>query len=65
MTDVRKSFADLTAAIEDIHGIAVEGQAPNLSPDIQLCLLASIDAGLASMRGFVARTQNVISELNQ
>lgn len=65
MTDVRKSFADLTGAIEDLHGIAVEGQAPDLSPDIQLCLLASIDGGLASMRAVVARITRVISELNK
>lgn len=41
MTDVPKMFADLTSAIEDPQGIALEGQAPTLSSDTQLCLLAS------------------------
>lgn len=63
MTDLRKLFADLTCAIEDLHGIAVEGQAPNLSPDIQLCLLTSISAGLNSMCGLVTRMTNAVSEL--
>lgn len=62
MTDVRKSFADLTAAIEDLHGIAVEGQAPSLSSDIQLCLLGSIDAGLTAMTQLVSRMTNAVSE---
>lgn len=53
MTDVHKMFADLTAAIEDLHSIAVEGQAPNLTPDIQLVLLAAISTGLNAMSGRV------------
>lgn len=65
MTDVRKLFADLTAAIEDLHGIAVEGQAPNQSPDIQLCLLAAISASLNSMCGLVTRMTNAVSELQR
>ena len=63
MTDVRKLFADLTGVIEDLHGIAVEGQTPNLSADIQLCLLAAISASLNSMCGSVTRMTNAVTEL--
>jgi hypothetical protein len=35
VTDVRRLFADLTAALEDLHGLAVEGQHPDHTPDIQ------------------------------
>jgi hypothetical protein len=62
MTDVRKLFADLTGAIEDLHGIAVEGQAPNLSPDIQLCLLGAIGASLNSMCSLVKRITNTVPD---
>jgi hypothetical protein len=55
-------FADLTCAIEDLHGIAVEGQAPNLSPDIQLCLLAAIDGNLNAIGSLVTRMNNALPE---
>lgn len=60
MMEVQKSFAELTGAIEDLHGIAVEGQAPDLTPDIQLLLLASLDAGLVKVKAVVALTSNSI-----
>lgn len=63
MTDVPKIFADLTSAIEDLHGIAVEGQAPNLTSDIQLCLLASISTGLTSLCAMSKKTRKAVSEL--
>lgn len=63
MTDICKMFADLTCAIEDLHGIAVEGQAPNLSPDIQICLLTSISRGLTSIRAISKKARNAASEI--
>lgn len=63
MTDVPSMFAELTSAIEDLHGIAVEGLAPNLSSDIQLCLLASISTGLTSLCAMSKKTSKAISEL--
>lgn len=63
MTDVPKMFAELTCAIEDLHGIAVEGQAPNLSPDIQLFLLNSINAGLTSIGVAVRQASKALTEL--
>lgn len=63
MTDVRELFADLTGAIEDLHGIAVEGQAPNLSPDIQLCLLTSISLGLTSIRAISKKARSAVWDI--
>lgn len=39
---VPRLFADLTAALEDLHGIAVEGQRDDLSPDMQMALMPYI-----------------------
>lgn len=47
MTSVRQLFTDLTALIEDVHGVAVEGQATGLSSDIQAVLARAVDHGLA------------------
>lgn len=63
MTDVRNLFADIAAAIEDLHGIAVEGQAPNMSPDIQSFLLTAIAAGLMSITATVTRASTAIADL--
>lgn len=65
MTQVQKSFADLTSAIEDLHAIAVEGQASGLSSDIQLCLLACIEVGLVSIQTIIAAIATRVSEGNQ
>jgi hypothetical protein len=35
-------FAELTAVIEDMHSVAVDGQAKNNSPDMQAALLAAV-----------------------
>lgn len=63
MTDVPKMFAELTCIIEDLHGVAIEGQAPDLSPDIQLCLIASISTGLISIFTMSAKTRKAVMEL--
>lgn len=63
MTDVRKMFAGITAAIEDLHGIALEGQASNLSPDIHFCLIVSISNGLTSLCAMSKETRKAVLEL--
>ena len=54
MTDVPHLFAALTAAVEDLHGVTVEGQRGSLSPDMQEALLASVVAGLRGLNRIVA-----------
>lgn len=56
MKTVQRRFADLTAAIEDAHGIAVDGQHPELSPDIHSALAASL-------RGAVTGIANLVDAL--
>jgi len=53
---VPRLFADITAMLEDMHAVAVEGQRLDNSPDMQKalnCLLrsrtATVDASLASI----------------
>ena len=63
MTDVRKMFVDITAAIEDLHGIALDGQASNLSPDVHFCLIVSISNGLTSLCEITKETRKAVMEL--
>lgn len=46
MKDIHELFADLTALLEDLHGVAVEGQQAGLSPDMQAVLLSSVRDGV-------------------
>lgn len=45
MKPVQILFAELTAAVEDVHAIAVEGQHPEQSPDAHRALVAHVRAG--------------------
>jgi len=47
---VSHKFADVTAVLEDMHGIAVEGQAKDLTPDMQSALLMSLRSSLADLQ---------------
>ncbi|MEA1015034.1 hypothetical protein [Sphingosinicella sp. LY1275] len=46
MKTVQQLFADLTAALEDVHGVAIEGQSAHASKDMQASLLSCVRAGL-------------------
>jgi len=50
MKSVSRRFADVTAALEDMHGVAVEGQAKDLTPDMQGALLMSLRSSLADLQ---------------
>lgn len=43
---VRHLFADATALIEDVHAVAVEGQAQGLSPDMVRVLVGNLCSGV-------------------
>jgi hypothetical protein len=49
-----KLFADATMALEDIHSIAVEGQAHNVAPDMQWALLELLRAGVTVLETILA-----------
>lgn len=50
MKSVPHLFADVKAALEDMHGIAVEGRAAGLSSDIHGLLLRELRSGAANLQ---------------
>ncbi|MGB3795566.1 MAG: hypothetical protein WA957_04605 [Alteraurantiacibacter sp.] len=42
-------FADITAKLEDLHGIAVEGQRRDNAPDMQNVLNIHLSSGLVAL----------------
>lgn len=46
MKTVQHLFADLTAALEDVHTVAIEGQSQDASNDMQASLLSCFRIGL-------------------
>lgn len=56
-SDPRHVFAAMTAALEDMHSIAVEGQSPLLTDDMVQPLAAHIRHG-------VSRIEHLLSELS-
>ena len=54
MTSVPSMFADVTAALEDMHGVAVEGQSKSQTPDMQAALLMSLRHGLTNLDRLLA-----------
>lgn len=49
-------FADMTARLEDLHGIAVEGQCAGLSPDIHMILLLNLRSGTQALAATIDHT---------
>lgn len=50
MNSVSNLFPDLTASLEDLHAIAVEGQSTDASPDDCAVLAVMIDSGADAIR---------------
>jgi hypothetical protein len=48
-----KLFADATMALEDMHSIAVEGQARDVAPDMQWVLVGHLRAGVAGLEAIL------------
>ena len=46
---IPRLFADVTAKLEDIHMIAVEGQRRDNAPDMQRVLASQLRIGIASL----------------
>jgi len=49
MTSVSILFADVTGKLEDLHAIAIEGQASDELTDMRLALLGMMDVGLSDL----------------
>ena len=59
---VRQLFADATALLEDLHGIAVEGQAQDASPDMMRVLVGSLRSGIRRLDGAAQRIITALGE---
>ncbi len=59
---VRHLFADVTALIEDLHGVAVEGQAQGVSPDMARVLVGNLRSGI---RRLDRAAQRIIAALGE
>ena len=46
---IRALFAEITAKLEDLHAIAIEGQRSDNSPDIQGVLASQLRSGTGSI----------------
>lgn len=60
MSDPSELFARLTCQIEDLHGIAFEGQAASLSDDERLALAAHICNGLQGARKILRQIRQAL-----
>lgn len=53
--DTRSIFAEITAALEDMHSLTVEGQAPDVSSDMVQALVALLRHGLHKVENLIAQ----------
>jgi hypothetical protein len=49
MADLPRAFAEITCRIEDLHGIAVEGQRRDNAPDMHRALLFHLRSGVVAL----------------
>lgn len=54
-------FAQATMLLEDLHGISVEGQRHDHSPDMRRALLIDLRAGAKRLTRLAAKIGNTIS----
>ena len=59
---VRHLFADAAALIEDMHAVAVEGQAQGLSPDMVRVLVVNLCSGVRRLDGAAKRIIAALDE---
>ena len=60
MTEPAELFALLTCQIEELHGLAVEGQRADQPPEINVALVHSIRVGLTRCDAIVHRLDDAI-----
>ena len=51
MEDVPRQFAAIRSMLEELHGVAVEGQHGDNSPDMHRVLTAHLRTGVAELNG--------------
>lgn len=50
MKSIAHLFADIIAGLEDLHAVAVEGQARHAPPELQEALARALQAGMERLR---------------
>lgn len=59
---IPRLFADVTAKIEDMHMIAVEGQRRENTPDMQRVLASQLRMGVASLDTLLAKIKRRLGD---
>ena len=59
---VPRLFADITAKLEDMHIIAVEGQRHDNATDMQRVLVCQLRMGLASLDTSLAKIKRMLGD---
>lgn len=62
MAAVPRLFANVTAMLEDIHSIAVEGQCRDNCLDMQRVLISQMQMGIAAVDGAVGEIKNRLGD---
>lgn len=59
---IPRLFADITAKLEDLHAVAVEGQRNDHSADMQIVFAAHLCMGVASLDAAMSRIKQRLGE---
>ncbi len=62
MTSVAILFAELTGKLEDLHAIAIEGEASGDLADMRLALLGMMDVGLSDLEMAVQAIREALND---
>lgn len=59
---VPKLFADITAKLEDLHAVAVEGQCHDHSADMQIVFAAHLCMGVAALETALQQVRRQLAD---
>jgi hypothetical protein len=59
---VPRLFADITAKLEDLHAVAVEGQCHDHSADMQIVFAAHLCIGVASLEAALQQIRRQLGD---
>ncbi len=59
---IPRLFADITAMLEDMHAVAVDGQAHDNAPDMQRVLVCQLRMRSVALDAAMARIKRLLGE---
>lgn len=62
---IPRLFADITATLEDMHAIAVEGQSRDNSRDMQCVIVSQLRMSLVALEGKMGRIKVQLGEADE